>query len=229
MRPDNLPSLKYAAKIIRAPYKLPAGPEVHSLTINGGTDGYASTGDIVPIRARADDTRFENKNGNEPSQTIVEAEYYINSYPWESGAVAHTMTAEDGAFSTKREFITASIDTAELNPGRNMIWVRAKDANGNWGPGTAGFLILPLVLNQPPDAKWWYRCDGLTCDFFANQSNDPDGEIVSYYWKFENNTPGVFGRNVTHTFSTSGIHRPFLTVKDDDGAKTKKRRRLVLP
>lgn len=228
VRPDNLPSLEYAAKIVRAPYLLPSGPEVHDVTINGSKDGYASFGDQVELRATASDNRFEDQNGVEPSQKVIEAEYYVNSYPWQAGATGIPMAADDAAFSAKSEAITAMIETTNLNSGRNMIFIRAKDNQGNWGAGSAGFLILPLRLNQPPENRWWSRCDGLTCEFFANQSTDSDGEIVSYYWKFESGTPGVFGRNATHTFSSAGTYRPLLTVKDDDGAKTKKRRRLVV-
>lgn len=229
VRPDNMPSLKYAAKIVRAPYKLPAGPDVLDITLNGANKGYALFGDMVELEATASDVRYENQNGTEPSQKIIEAEYYVNSFPWQAGATPTPMNTNDNGFSAKTETIQALIDTATLNPGENTIFIRAKDNQGNWGPGSAAFLVLPLNINQPPENRWWYRCDGLTCDFFANQSSDPDGEIVSYYWKFESGVPGRFGRNVSHTFSAPGIYRPLLTVKDDDDAKTKKRRRLVLP
>ena len=90
------------------------------------------------------------------------------------------------------------------------------------------FITRNPLYNEPPVARWWYRCTGLTCEFFANPSYDEDGEIVSYFWKFEAGQRGKFGKNVTHTFSAPGIFSPFLTVKDDDGAKTRNRRNIAV-
>ncbi|NNE57069.1 MAG: S8 family serine peptidase [Hellea sp.] len=85
------------------------------------------------------------------------------------------------------------------------------------------------VPNQPPINRWWGRCTGLDCEFFANQSSDPDGTIVSYFWKFESGVPGKFGNPNTYTFPAPGTYRVLLTIKDDDGAKAKKRRNFVVP
>lgn len=82
--------------------------------------------------------------------------------------------------------------------------------------------------NVAPVARWWAKCDGLTCRFVGANSSDSDGEIVSYYWWME---PGVAFRgqqSMTYTFSKPGVYRPFLTVKDDDGAKHRKRRKITV-
>ncbi len=82
--------------------------------------------------------------------------------------------------------------------------------------------------NEAPVARWWVKCDGLTCRFVGANSSDSDGEIVSYYWWME---PGVAFKSdasMTHTFSAPGVYRPFLTVKDDDGAKHRKRRKITV-
>ena len=80
------------------------------------------------------------------------------------------------------------------------------------------------VGNLPPNNRWWSRCNGLTCEFFGSRSNDPDGQIVSFFWKFEPGLPGRRGETETYTFSGPGSYNVGLTVKDNEGAKTGKRR-----
>jgi len=58
----------------------------------------------------------------------------------------------------------------------------------------------------------------LKVSFDASNSYDPDGEIVSYKWKFgDNSTSSV--EKVDHTYEDPGIYNAVLTVVDDDGEK----------
>jgi len=71
--------------------------------------------------------------------------------------------------------------------------------------------------NQPPVASFTYGCSGLTCDFDASASYDPDGSIVSYAWNFgDESTGGV--ETTSHTYAAEGIYTVLLTVTDDGGA-----------
>lgn len=230
IKPDNLPSLEYAAKILRAPYLMPSGPEVYGVDMDGAENQDADIGDMVTLTATANDGRYENQNGTEPSQDVTEAEYYIDSYPWQAGATPYAMSAADGNFNTSSENITATIDTTGLSEGQHMIYVRAKDANGQWGAGSAGFLTLTNTApNIPPVSRWWYRCEDLTCLFAGGNSSDVDGEIVRYYWWMKQGT-AIWGTSpsITYTFDDYGVYRPFLTVRDDDGDNNRKRRRVTL-
>jgi len=56
----------------------------------------------------------------------------------------------------------------------------------------------------------------LTVDFDASESEDVDGEIVSYYWDFGDGATGA-GINVSHTYVGGGRFIVTLTVTDDDG------------
>jgi PKD repeat protein len=71
--------------------------------------------------------------------------------------------------------------------------------------------------NKPPVATFTYTCSGLTCDFDASGSSDPDGSIVSYAWDFGDGSTGS-GVTVSHTYGTAGTYTVVLTVSDDDGA-----------
>src|SRR5204863_986984 len=90
-KPKNLPALIYAARVARAPYQLPAGPDVTSLSLNDGTGVPAGT--PVTVTASITDTRFNNSNGTESTQAINAAEAYIDTPPWSPGATAIALSA----------------------------------------------------------------------------------------------------------------------------------------
>ena len=139
----NLDSLLYAFKVARTPYLTPAGPDVRNLSLSGGasTTGVAA-GSPVRLSAILDDTRYQDSNGAEPTQTIAGGEYTIDVPHWNAGAVAHPVSAADGSFDSSAEQATATIDTSGLEAGRHTVFVRARDADGNWGAVSAVFLFV---------------------------------------------------------------------------------------
>ncbi|MEH6458587.1 M14 family metallopeptidase [Chitinimonas sp. JJ19] len=143
IKPQNLQALIYAAKVVRTPYITPAGPDVTTVALSGtaATTG-VPRGTQVTLTGSATDTRFNNSNGTEATQNIAAAEYYIDTPPWAPGAVPWAMTATDGSFNAKTEGIRATISTSSLSLGKHMVYVRSRDASGNWGAVTATFLQL---------------------------------------------------------------------------------------
>jgi hypothetical protein len=145
----------YAAKVARTPYVTPAGPETLDPVV---APDVVTLGEIVQLTATVDDTRYSSANGSEPTQEIVAAEYYIDAPPETTmpAAIAHPMTALDGAFDEQVETVQGSIDTADLGLGRHTVFVRGRDADGNWGAISAAFLhlvgtnhsYLPVVTRQ---------------------------------------------------------------------------------
>ena len=125
--PDNLKALFYAAKVCRAPYMLPAGPDALSLSVSGTT-----------LTATIDDTRF---NGSESTQDIEEAEYYIDTPPWEEGATPIAMSASDGSFNEENESVTA--DLGDAGAGKHIIFVSRSKAN----MACSRFFYLSVKLN----------------------------------------------------------------------------------
>jgi carboxypeptidase T len=138
---QNLNALIYAAKVVRTPYITPSGPDTTAVTLSGvaATTG-VQVGSLVTLNASANDTRYSNVNGTQPTQNIAAAEYYIDTPPWQSGAVANTMAATDSLFNAKTEGVRATINTASLSIGKHTVFVRSRDASGNWGPISATFL-----------------------------------------------------------------------------------------
>jgi predicted transcriptional regulator len=137
--PENLPALLYAAKVVRTPYMTPAGPDVIGLAVSSDR---VSAGTPVTLTAIADDTRYQNSNGEEPSQAIAAAEYYVDVPPWNAGAVAAGMDASDGGFDAAVENVEATIGTTGWKNGKHIVFVRAQDQDGNWGAFSAVFMSL---------------------------------------------------------------------------------------
>lgn len=144
VRPGNMLSLLYAAKVARTPYMTPSGPDATSVSLSSST---ALAGQNVTLNASLDDGRFSSANGLEPTQTVAGAEYYIDVPPW-NGGTPLPMLAADGSFNTAVEVANAQLDTAAMSAGRHLIFVRGRDSAGHWGAFSAVF----LTLQAPPMA-----------------------------------------------------------------------------
>lgn len=150
--PTTLPSLIYAAKVARAPYETPSGPDVASIFSDGSTLFF---GEVLQLTAEADDSRYNQSNGTEASQDIAAAEYYVDTPPW-AGGVPFPMSPVDGAFDSSVEGITAEIQASDYSLGRHIVFVRARDADGHWGAISSLFITIvapPMV----PTLSLWVR------------------------------------------------------------------------
>lgn len=137
--PENLPALIYAAKVVRAPYVTPAGPDTYDLALS---DSSVPVGTAVLLQATVNDTRYSRANGSERTQTISAAEYTVDVPPWmaDPAPAALPLSAADGRFDGRIERVQATVDTTGLGEGRHLLFVRARDAAGKWGAVSAAFL-----------------------------------------------------------------------------------------
>ena len=144
---QNVDALLYAARVVRAPYLLPAGPDVLAAS---ASPPVVFAGDPVQIAAIADDTRFNQSNGTEATQPIASAKAFVDALPWLAGSPSQALAAADGAFDATREELTGTIATTGLAPGRHLAYVTARDASGNDGPVTAAFVDVldPATAGQ---------------------------------------------------------------------------------
>jgi len=147
--PDNLQALLYASKVVRTPYMTPSGPDGINLALS---DAEVIVGQNPTLTATITDTRYSARNGTEPTQVINQAEYYIDTPPWVSGATAIPMAATDGSFNSSTEAVTAVVATSGLTQGRHTLFIRGKDQAGNWGAVSAIFLTVLRSDNQAPVA-----------------------------------------------------------------------------
>ncbi|MGQ9815551.1 MAG: hypothetical protein ACUVR3_10435, partial [Candidatus Roseilinea sp.] len=76
---------------------------------------------------------------------------YVDAPPW-AGGVPIPMAAVDGSFDAVSEQVLATLDSNSLSLGRQLVFVRGRDADGNWGPATAMWLTrqaMPIVSRAP--------------------------------------------------------------------------------
>ncbi|MEM6732425.1 MAG: M14 family zinc carboxypeptidase, partial [Myxococcota bacterium] len=125
--PDNLPALLYAAKTASAPYMWPKGPDTSE--VSATTDDRSTavlTATITSVR-----------DGS--STPVVEAEAYVGTPPWDDSAPAPiALNAVDSIFDSQTEYVTGTL--RDFPPGRTIIYVRGRDADGDWGVVSATFL-----------------------------------------------------------------------------------------
>lgn len=145
---DMLSSLEYAARVAAAPYGTPAGPDAVDLVVSPAAG--VVPGDLVEARWLADDLRGGVGGIGQP---VVEVEATVDLPPWAAEVALRVAGhAVDGALDEPSEEVVVDIPTGDLAPGRHMVYVRARDAGGDWGPVTAAFLDVvadPRLPRRP--------------------------------------------------------------------------------
>ena len=115
-----------------------------------------------------------------------------------------------------------------VNRGTYVVVLTVTDADGLIG-STAKTV---QVLNRIPHADFRISPFGAPRDypvqFDASESNDPDGEIVSYLWDFGDGASAE-GMTVEHVFPQQQTeYLVTLTVIDDNGAANSSIRKVVV-
>jgi PKD repeat protein len=72
---------------------------------------------------------------------------------------------------------------------------------------------VPEQVNEPPVAAFTSACSGLTCEFDASGSSDPNGDSLTYSWDFSDGATGT-GVSPDHTYPSDGERTVTLTVSD---------------
>jgi hypothetical protein len=138
----NRGALLYAAKAARQPYALSLGPTTSAVT----TTSTIST--AATISTTVDDAALGSVGFLKPaSQSISATVMYLDTPPWLGGAPIG-MSASDGAFDEQTEIVTGEVNGCNLSSGKHTVYIRAMDADGNWGPTTAT----------------WVTVEGIVCD-----------------------------------------------------------------
>lgn len=91
-----------------------------------------------------------------PEIRVTAAEYYLNSDPGEG--LGTPMLAMDGDFGSALEGLRGGGIPVPVESGPNVLWLRARDANGAWGPSfgivanidttITGTVFVPEVEDQ---------------------------------------------------------------------------------
>ncbi|MGB0134729.1 M14 family zinc carboxypeptidase [Dokdonella sp.] len=144
--PKNLAALKYAARVARAPYQLPLGPDSRDLALDRIV---VEAGEPVEISAIIDDTRYSSLNGTQQVFDIQSAQAFVDRAPWEIGALSQSLVAMDGAFDSPVEAVSGTISTTGLEPGRHIVYVQGKNASGAGDTkGAVDAIFLDIVADD---------------------------------------------------------------------------------
>lgn len=111
-------------------------------------------------------------NASDAATNIVAAEWFEGIDPGPGNATP--MLATDGAFDSPNEGLTAVVDVTVMPNGDHTLYVRAKDAAGNWS--TTASVVL-TVSNPPPplaDALYFSTIGGTAIPGVAGPFDDAD-------------------------------------------------------
>lgn len=108
--------------------------------------------------------------------------------------------------------------------GQEWVRVTVIDEAGAAASDSAIVTIVPV--NDPPLAKFSIEQNGfengdnvITLTDESNDSKDPNGFIVSYFWDFGDGNTST-QKNPNHTYNTTNEFELSLTVTDNEGATT---------
>ena len=153
--PQNFNAMLYASRILKAPYKLPFGPDTADVKVGAAS---VEQGMKVKITALIDDSRYKYSKAGQshvappplPYELNIKAAHaFVDKLPWDVGAQPITLTATSGAFDTTRTLsVAGEIDTSKLAPGRHLIYVRGVNA----GSITQNGATEAVSYEGPPSA-----------------------------------------------------------------------------
>jgi hypothetical protein len=172
----------------------------------------------VRLSATLDDTRFV-ETVVEPVQAIAAAEYYVDVPPWITATtpVSFTMAAVDGALDSAVETVEATVDTTGWADAQHTLFVRGRDAAGNWGPVSAIFLRTAAVIAPSAGFSSNSPVPLGTPAVFTNTSS---GSNLTYSWDFGDGTAPSNEVNPTHTYTTPLTYTVTLTAANGGGSST---------
>lgn len=165
-----------------------------------------------------------------PTTDIMSLEGYDEGdyYKWFNGSSCATPYAAGVAALIKSQnysWTPAQIYTRIANTATDIQNIESEagwDRYSGYGMVNAG-AALSGNENMPPvaEANGPYSGKvGMAIVFSSAGSEDPDGQIESYWWSFGDGSSSELA-NPSHTYSVGGNYTVSLTVTDEDGLDTK--------
>lgn len=169
-----------------------------SLAAPGSDNGKPNKDLQASFRADCDELTCIFIDGTRSHDTLDSWEWDFADGTWSTGRdVIHTFPA-GGTYDVTLTVTDVAGDTASKS---KRIKVREPNA--------------PAPEVVPPVAAFGVTCDGLSC-VFEDQSTD-DGAVVGWAWGFGDGATGT-ERHPDHVYAAAGTYTVSLTVTDDTGA-----------
>ncbi|MFQ3475085.1 S8 family serine peptidase [Halonotius sp. F2-221B] len=149
----------------------------------------------------------------------VDSDGEIASYEWDIDS--------DGTTDTTGKITTYSYYAA----GEYDIKLIVTDNDGK-SVNTTKTITVSDNTNTAPTAVFNYSPSspvvGEEVTFNASGSVDPDGQITSYEWMFDETGSVKSGKQIAHTYNTAGEYTVKLLVTDDGGATTNTTQTIIV-
>ncbi len=184
---------------------MPTGPQPYALVVDGAfgaVDNPPSVTITNPAEGATVSSTVDITADATDDNGVTQVEFFVDS------TSIGTDTNDDDGWSL-------SWNTTLVGDGGHTVTATATDTIGQTGSDSVNVTVDNI--NDPPIASFTFNCTGLSCDFNASGSSDPDGTIVGYAWNFGDNNTGS-GVTTSHTYAAAGTYTVILTVTDDDGA-----------
>lgn len=195
--PTNLPALLYGAKVSKAPYRTPLGPDVISLTSPLSDPAIVPVvpqNQFLTVEVQVSDSErssFEEGKGKRKTisniatgqQDVASVAVFIDGHPEddiEQPPVAIRLKPVDGAYNSPSETASSTIDLSALAVGRHVLHIQATDSDGYAGPVTSRYFEVSdpantdsgggIVIADPPLPPPPPQCGarGSSCDAGAD-------------------------------------------------------------
>jgi large repetitive protein len=176
-------------------------------------------------------------NHTTPSVNVAGANSWLVNYWGEKSSVTQTWTLPDGTTSRTTAAaigsgkVSAVVGDSDAAVGTGTAAGRTATTSAAAGRGfTASIVVQPGSDTNPsngvPSASFTASCSGLTCNFDASASTDPDNDTLTYSWDFGDGANGS-GVTASRTYATPGPRTVTLSVSD--GQATDQATRQISP
>jgi PKD repeat protein len=125
-----------------------------------------------------------------------------------------------GTYEAIPQLFEGGIDEIRVsNIARSDDWIKTQYNNQNY-PTTFLNIDDQETFNMKPTADYTYLPENPSIEDtiqFADASIDPDGEIVSWFWDFDDGNTSI-EQSPAHQYALEGTYIVSLNVTDDEGA-----------
>jgi serine protease len=203
---------------------------VHEFSANGSYEVTLTVTDNENLTGSVTGTVSVNSNNSNPVAAFSYSCANTNcsfdaaaSSDSDGSIVAYNWSFGDGDSASLN---TATVSHVYSAGGDYNISLVVEDELGATASASTTITVSsPPGSNTPPIADFTFSCDGLSCQFDASSSEDPDGLITDYSWSFGDGRNGS-GKITNHTFADGGVYDITLSVADNSEASSTKTREV---